>query len=152
MKYININTYDIVENPMVFVVDPRLANIISILNKKGYYTSGCDMSCVEKANVFSIMLNKIFKNNVIDDSLDEKIIKYILMYGSGSMFIIFDKVDNISIPSDFYKLKNGLACDVIPVKQIDGIMYIKTQEELNQEVSEKLKNLTEWANSLPISN
>lgn len=152
MKYININTYDIVENPMVFAVDPRLANIISILNKKGYYTSGCDISCVEKVDVFRIMLNKIFKNNVIDSSLDEETIKSILMYSSGSIFIIFDKKYNLLTPKGFYKFQNGLACDMIPVKQIDSIMHIKTKEELNQEVNEKLKNLTEWANELPNRN
>lgn len=148
-KYIDKKTYDIVENPMIFAVDPRLAPIISLLNKKGYYTSGCDTSCIEKTITFSIMLNKIFKNNVIDDSLDKKRVKYILMYGSGTIFIICDKIDEVSIPAGFYKLKNGLACDIIPVKLIDGLMHIKTKEEINQEVSEKLNNLTVWAKELP---
>ena len=35
-KYIDKTTFDIVEN--VFDVDDDIANSISILNKKGYYT------------------------------------------------------------------------------------------------------------------
>ena len=38
MTYIDAKTFDIVENPSVFEVDNKIAEAISILNKKGYRT------------------------------------------------------------------------------------------------------------------
>ena len=38
-KYIDKKTFEIVDN--VFEVDEDIADIISILNKKGYYTKFC---------------------------------------------------------------------------------------------------------------
>lgn len=148
-KYIDKDTYDIIEKPNVFAVDSRTSDIISILNKKGYYTNICDISCVEKVEVFINLLNKIFENGPIDDRIDKEILEYILNHGSGSIFIVSDEFADVEEPVGFYKFKNGLAYDVKPIKFIGDQMYVKTKDELFGEIMEILNILKKWSNSLP---
>ena len=77
-KYINSKTFEIIDD--VFEVDEDIAEAISILNKKGYYTKYCCSGHVKdprlyesyplekvenkKWNIDTVLINKIMLQNV----------------------------------------------------------------------------------------
>ena len=152
-KYINKETFEIVDN--VFEVDEGIAQTISILNKKGYYTKYC-CSGHEKDprlyELYNVKNNDDFelKNlgyivNKNDDNYD-----IIMPYTDTSVYIMFDSYyvfDNL--PEGFYRFN-----DVTISKEIDYYNDGKRRDwsDIGKEIKDSNDELLRWAISLPNNN
>ena len=72
-KYINKETFEIVDN--IFEVDEDIAETISILNKKGYYTKYCCSGHVKDPRLYelyNVKNNENFKFKKLGNIINEE--------------------------------------------------------------------------------
>ena len=154
-KYINKNTFEIVDN--IFEVDEYIADTISVLNKKGYYTLYCcsghsrDPRLYEK---YHIEKTDDCNYNTIDAYVvDENTNSYNLLkaYTDTEIYIMFNKDYKFNnLPYEFYKDDNNII-------RSNKINYYNGNKRKNwNDIDKEIKNLNnillDWAKKLPSLN
>lgn len=152
-KYINTKTFDIIDN--VFEVDEDIAESISLLNKKGYYTRYSCSGHVKDPRMYEMY--KVNKSGEFDDKdlgfivEDNKDYYQILMPNRyTSIYVMFDKKYKFDNLPDVF---NILDEEVTTIYK--DIMYYennikKNSNDIESEIKKFNIKLLEWVKSLPI--
>lgn len=152
-KYLSSETFEVIDN--IIEVDEDIAETISVLNKKGYYTKFCCSGHAKDPRLYE-MYNK--KNNVEyeDSHLGYIINKYedsydILMpYTFTAVYIMFsDNYNFENLPNGFYKVDDD-TIEMIIEYYSNG--QRKKWNDIDKEIKEANKILLNWALALPESN
>ena len=127
-------TFDYIDKENIYVVEKDMAEIIRILNKKGYKT------VIETSGIFEVY--PIYKS-IIND----KIKKYQAFLDIGISF--YDKYYFDTLPDKFIMsaTEKGMRCKINYFK--DDSNELISEEILENERKECLKLLQEWAEKLP---
>lgn len=152
-KYINTKTFEIVDD--VFEVDNDIAEIISLLNKKGYYTRYSCSGHVKDPRIYEMY--KIKKDEEFDDKTIGYLVKdskdgyeILMPYRYTSVYIMFDK------KYEFDKLPNGFYISYDEVTTIyKDVMYYnngikKKSNDIQIEIDKANNELLEWVKTLPM--
>ena len=147
-KYIDKTTFDIVEN--VFDVDDDIANSISILNKKGYYTQYSCSGHVKDPRLYEKYI--IDKNNqeICIDSyiVEENTKEYTVLkpYTYTQIYIKFiEDYKFKNLPKEFSK-EDRIIYKTIKFYNDQGK---KKSSVIEREIKESNNHLFEWAQDLP---
>jgi len=124
LRYIDLKTYEILDNPVGYIpCDKEISDIIALLNKKGYITKS---SCAGH--------NHISYNNGIE------------ILGE-STYIVFDKnYDFSNLPEEF-TYENGHLYKLVDYYD-DASTNRKTSKEIENELNNNWNSLRNWANKL----
>lgn len=152
-KYINTKTFDIIDN--VFEVDEDIAESISLLNKKGYYTRYSCLGHVKDPRMYEMY--KVNKSGEFDDKdlgfivEDNKDYYQILMPNRyTSIYVMFDKkykFDNL--PDVFYTLDEEVTTIYKDIMYYENNIK-KNSNDIESEIKKFNIKLLEWVKSLPI--
>ena len=150
-KYINKETFEIVDN--VFEVDGDIAQVISILNKKGYHTKYCCSGHAKDSRLYELYN---VKNN---DDFEFKNLGYIVNQEKSnydiimpsiytSVYIMFESNYNFdNLPEGFNKVDNDNVDDCVISKEIcyykDGKR--KDWNVIDKEIKDANDKLLKWA-------
>lgn len=145
-KYIDKNTFEAIDN--VFEVDEEIAEVISILNKKGYYTEYCCGGHIKDPRIYEMY--RLDRNDeevklgyVVNEDGDK--VNVLLPQTFAGIYIKFkDKIDYL-IPEGFNKYEEYIIDKVIDFYR-DGIK--KSFNEIDKELADAHNVLLEWAKSL----
>lgn len=132
-KYIDIKTFDIIDD--VFEVDEYIAEAISILNKKGYYTKYCCsghtfddgryITFTFDVPYYDGYLSEAFLDDSIKlDDFINKLEFVSALNDGGSKLYMYNKVNEMFGDEDFYTLVcNSYAGikDIFVAKNIDSL-------------------------------
>lgn len=145
-KYIDKNTFEVIDN--VFEVDEEIAEVISILNKKGYYTEYCCGGHIKDPRIYEMYKldkdDEDIKLGYVVNEDDEKV-NVLLPQTFVGIYIKFkDKIDYL-IPEGFNKYEEYIIDKVIDFYK-DGIK--KSFNEISKELDDAHNVLLEWAKSL----
>lgn len=154
-KYIDTNTFEIIDN--IIEVDEDIAETISILNKKGYYTMFCCSGHLKDPRLYEMYHRK---NDIEYDDIDfgyivnkdENSFEVLMPYTFTSVYIMFKENYNFNfLPNGFYIVDesdvNNYTIEKIIEYYNDGIR--KSWSEINKEIKDINNNLLEWAKELP---
>lgn len=153
-KYINKKTFEIVDN--VFEVDEDIAQTISILNKKGYYTKYCCSGHAKDSRLYELYNVKNdqdfeFKNFGYIINQEKSNYDIIMPSIYTSVYIMFLSNYNFgSLPEGFNKADSDNIDDYVISKQI---CYYKDRKRknlniINKEIKDANDKLLKWAISL----
>lgn len=148
-KYIDKKTFEIVDN--VFEVDEDIADTISILNKRGYYTKFCCSGHIKDPRIYEIYENESIlenKDNKIGYmvNIKENTCDILMPYTETLIYIMFDKDYNFkTLPNGFKKEENTIE-KFINYYDVDKR---KKSNDIDKEIKEANKILYEWAYKLP---
>lgn len=151
-KYIDNKTFDIIDN--VFEVDEDIAEAISILNKKGYYTKFCCSGHVKEPRLYEMYNRKnniLYKDSYLGHVVNKNDDNYdILMpYTFTAAYITFsDKYNFDYLPVGFTKV-DGFTIERIIEYYNNGKR--KSSNYIDKEIKEVNRLLLSWANSLPLN-
>ena len=148
---LNSKTFDIEESEDIIPIDEQLAKIISVLNKKGYYTEMCSSAKISKPFLMGAIIHELVEEELleINDDTRDKIKNIIKRYDYESTLIIFKEeygFDNL--PNGFQLFGKILSYNLFALEDSEDIR-IKTLIELDKEHNNSLKLLDEWINKLP---
>ncbi|MBQ9072768.1 MAG: hypothetical protein IJY25_06390 [Bacilli bacterium] len=148
-KYIDKNTFEIVDN--VFEVDEDIAETISILNKKGYYTLYSCSGHVKDPRLYEkYIVQKNDGDNLIDSYIvdkEQKSYSVLKPYTFTVVYIKFDKDYKFNnLPNGFTKKDDNIIEKII--NYYDNGKKIKS-DVIDQEINFSNKILLEWAKKLP---
>ena len=147
---LNSETFEIQEDNKFIAVDSRLARAISTLNKKGYYV---DMFSVAKiSNPFKIsdVIHNLIEEKVLDiNNHNDKIKKAIKYAASESTMIVFKDSYKFNELPDGYKIHDNRIVYYLTILNDTETISFKSLVELDHELDKSLKDLEEWAESLP---
>lgn len=138
---LDIKTNEYVKNANYHIFPKSMAEIIKILNKKGYKIIKLTPADVNEYHVFSIL--DIAEKNI----LNEKVLKNICY---TYILIQFDnKCSFENTPEEFYWSKdfNTFTCNINYYDE--NPFRLKSLEDLNKEIKEKYNILEKWAENLP---
>lgn len=157
-KYIDKETFEIVDN--IFEIDEDIAETISVLNKKGYYTKYCCSGHVTNPRLYELY------NVKNDDEFELKNLGYIVNKKDDnydiimpsiytSVYIMFNTNYNFNnLPQGFHKVDNDSIEDYVISMEIyyycDGKR--KDWNDIYKEIKDANDKLFKWANSLPNNN
>lgn len=154
-KYINSETFEIIDN--VFEVDEDIAETISLLNKKGYYTKYCCSGHAKDPRIYelyNVKNNDNFELKNLGYVVNQKTDTYDILMPCTytSIYIMFDTNYNFNnLPSGFYKVDNDNVDDYVISMEIcyynDGKR--KDWNDIDKEIKKANEKLLEWAISLP---
>lgn len=136
-------TFDYIDKENIYVVEKDMAEIIRILNKKGYKT------VIETSGIFEGY--PIYKAIIKDDYIvNDKIKKYQAFLDIGISF--YDKYYFNTLPDKFIMsaTEKDLRCKIYYFKDDSNILV--SEEELESERKQCLKSLKDWAEKLPNRN
>lgn len=152
-KYIDTKTFNIVNN--VFEVDKDIAESISLLNKKGYYTrhscSGHDkdprmyeMYRVKKSDEFDDKnLGFIVKDNKDDYEI-------LMPNRYTSIYVMFDKKYEFkNLPIGFYTLNDEVTTIYKDIMYYENNIK-KKSNDIQSEIDKSNLELLEWVKTLPM--
>lgn len=154
-KYIDLENYNILNKLNFFEVDPLIANIISILNKKGYETkASCEShyktEFVENFVADIEFLDEVKSNNhYIVRNIRKKDFEYAGEICGDSIYILFSKL------YDFNNLPDGFHLSDDKLQLSHDIYYYNENDEriskieFEKDKNKHLKFLLEWAKLLP---
>ncbi len=152
-KYIDTKTFDIVNN--VFEVDEKIAESISLLNKKGYYTRYSCSGHVKDPRMYEMY--RVKKSEKFDDKDLGYVVKdneddyEILMPNRyTSIYVMFDKkyeFDNL--PIGFYTLDDEVTTIYKDIMYYENKIK-KKSNDIESEIKKFNIKLLEWVKSLPI--
>ncbi len=140
--------YEIIEDPNLFDVHPRLAKTISILNKKGYCTEKC--SCAKISVPFNLasILMSLKEADLISFEDADKVKNVIKYTDYAETTITFKEKYNFPIlPKGYKQLNNHIFYHLKLLKDSEEIIF-KSLIELDEELDESIKNLEDWAINL----
>ena len=158
-RYIDLNTFEIFDNPKGYIpCDNEIADIIAILNKKGYKTvASCAGHNVIEYSVESEIRNiseldeiKKMSDFKVCDIVDDKIyVKSEII--SASTYIAFEENYIFDeLPNNFIYKDKWLG------KMIDyyneDITSRKSDDDINNELKNNWSVLRKWANGLKYNN
>lgn len=144
-KYIDKDTFEIVDN--VFEVDEEIADIISMLNKKGYYTEYCCSGHIKDPRLYEMYtLDKddedVKLGYIVEDS--DKL-SVLLPQTFAGIYIKFKDKYEFDVPSGFTKYDEYTIDKVIDF-YIDGKK--KSYSEIDKELNDAYNDLRKWVESL----
>ena len=152
---LNSRTFEIGKEKDIIPVDEQLANTLSILNKKGYYTEIFNRARISKTFLVGAIIHDLKEQGLLAVTNQTKdIIKNIIKQSDyESTLIIFKEKYNFDkLPDGFKLIDRDLFYNIEVLKNNDDI-ELKTLVELDKEHRESIKNLEKWAIDLPdISN
>lgn len=153
-KYINKETFEIVDN--VFEVDEDIAQTISILNKKGYYTKYCCSGHVKDPRLYelyNVKNDQDFEFKNFGYIINQEKSNYNILMPSiyTSVYIMFLNNYNFdNLPEGFNKVNGDSTDDYVISKQIcyykDGKR--KDLNIINKEIKDANDKLLKWSLSL----
>ena len=152
-KYIDSNTFEIVDN--VFEVDEDIAEVISVLNKKGYHTKYCCSGHIKDSRLYEMYEKRkisdfedIHLGYIINKNKEE--VDVLMPYTFTAVYVMFDKNYNFAyLPKDFY-ICDGL--DNYTIEKIIDYYFLgvrKKSSEIYDEIKNSNNDLLEWAQNLP---
>lgn len=159
-KFINMDNYEVVSDvPGYIMCDEEIAEIIAILNQKGYVTT---YSCAGhnkngfNPSVFEIPATE--KQFILDNSYalaivyeDEEIIKYVSRFLGDSTYVGFsEKYDFSYIPEGFVCEDDnfGICIRCLNPYFNEDDHSRKSDEEIEEHLKNAREKLYEWAQSL----
>lgn len=148
---INSKTFEIMELNNSFIINQKMGEIISILNKKGYYTKICSLATLSKPILIADLVNKLIDNGLleINNETSKKIKETINKVDFESTLIIFkDKYVFNNLPKGFEIINNDLYYNLKILKNDPQIKF-KTLIELEKENENSLNELKKWSKNLP---
>ena len=154
-KYIDTNTFEIVDN--IIEVDEDIAETISILNKKGYYTNFCCSGHIKDPRLYEMYHRK---NEIEYDDIDlgyivnkdEDSFDILMPYTFTSTYVMFKENYYFNkLPAYFYVVNeskvNNYTIEKI-IEYYDGGIR-KSLSEIDKEIKDTNNVLLEWAKELP---
>ena len=157
---IDRNTFEVTlhaeDHKDVFICDKAIANVVALLNKKGYKTIA---SCsghykIEFYEYLKEDINKLeeYKNNnrIIIKEIRDNDFDYWEEVDKTIMYILFDKIyDFNNLPKGF-KLDNTRekTCIEYTINFYDENDKHRTIKDVTREIEEKSKELEEWVKQL----
>ena len=157
---IDRNTFEVTlhaeDHKDVFICDKAIANVVALLNKKGYNTIA---SCsghykIEYYEYLKEDINKLeeYKNNnrIIIKEIRDNDFDYWEEVDKTIMYILFDKIyDFNNLPKGF-KLDNTRekTCIEYTINFYDKNDKHRTIKDVTREIEEKSKELEEWVKQL----
>ncbi len=148
-EILNKEHFEIIDDPNLFDVEPKLAKTISILNKKGYYTKSC--FCAKLSVPFNLasILMTLKEADLISFNETKKIKKAIKYSDYATTTILFKEKYNFkTLPKGYKQINESIFYNLEGLKESDKIEF-KSLIELDKERDESIKNLEDWANNLP---
>ena len=135
-------TFDYIDKENIYVVEKDMAEIIRILNKKGYKTVSETSGIYEGYPIYKT----IVKDNYI---VNEKLKKYQAFLDIGISFS--DKYYFDTLPDKFIMsaTEKDMRCKIYYFK--DNSNELISEEILENERKKCLKSLQEWSEKLPIN-
>ena len=147
---LNSKTFEIIDNKNYIAVDCKLANIISMLNKKGYFIDMFSTAKISKPYIISDLIHNLIKEKILDiNKYKEKIIKIIKYDDVECTIIAFKKnykFDNL--PNGYKKIDNRLFYYLSVLKNENDFSF-KTIVELDNELNNSINDLATWVLNLP---
>ena len=139
---LNNKTFDYIDKENIYVVEKDMAEIIRILNKKGYKT------VIETSGIFEGY--PIYKTIIEDDYIvNDKLKKYQAFLDIGISFS--DKYYFDTLPNKFIMSATGKDMRRKIYYFEDNSNELISEEILENERKECLKSLQEWVEKLPIN-
>lgn len=151
-KYINNNTYEIINN--VFEVDDLMGETISILNKKGYHTLYCcsghvkDHRLYEKYHLHKDELDGIYDYHIINE--EDDYVDVLIPYQNTFLYIMFDKIYDFKLPKDFRWVDEQTIYSYEISYYEDNKK--RNSNDIQKEIESVNKELLYWTLSLPDNN
>lgn len=152
-KYISTKTYEIINDIDFFEVDDDIAEIVSILNKKGYITNACcsghHNGICHKFEADISLLDKTDDNFTIGKIYKDKF-EYFTGYQETRIYIMFkEKYIFKTLPKDFILEDNNSNVTIIS-KTIsfyeDGML--KSDNVINEELKKAQYDLLSWVKKI----
>ncbi len=152
-KYIDTKTFDIIDN--VFEVDENIAESISLLNKKGYYTRYSCSGHVKDPRMYEMY--RVKKSDEFDDKnlgfivKDNKDDYEILMPNRyTSIYVMFDKKYEFkNLPIGFYTLNDEVTTIYKDIMYYENNIK-KKSNDIQNEIDKSNLELLEWVKTLPM--
>ena len=147
-KFLNNKTFDIEYINDVIPIENEMVDIISILNKKGYYTE------VYSRAKLSYLINNLIDKKLlnIDESNKDKIKEVINQNEYEATIIIFkEEYKFANLPKGFNLIGKDLYYNLSVLKDTEEIKF-KSLSELDEESKNSIKLLKEWVSSLDNNN
>lgn len=148
---INSKTFEIIELENSFIINQKMGEIISILNKKGYYTKICSLASLSKPILIADLVNNFINSGLleINDNTNKKLKEIVGKVDFESTLIIFkNKYLFDDLPKGFKIIDNDLYYNLKILKDCSQIKF-KTLMELENENENSLNELKKWAEKLP---
>lgn len=150
--YVNLNskTFDIEESETLIPVDKQLVKIISVLNKKGYYTEMCSRAKISTSFLIGNLIYDLIEQELLEINCDtkDKIKNVIKQCDYESTLIVFkEEYEFNNLPNGF-QLVGKLLTYHLSILEDGEDIKIKSLLELDKEHNSSLKLLEEWANKL----
>lgn len=157
-RYIDLKTFEVLEDcPLYIHCDKDIADIIAILNKKGYKTkASCaghnkleytiDEYSDDISNLEEIEISTINRITRIDE---EKVYYKAEILGVSTYISFLEKYNFTSIPDGFvYDEKDNLLFKMLYYYLDDDCVTRKSDVDIENELKSNWKALREWALSL----
>lgn len=152
-SYIDRISYEVLDEPTVFVVDKLIAPTISVLNKLGYRTiascEGHDKIIIRSYdNVSDMELYNLYKDNphFILKEMRENDYDYWEEVTGTTIYVAFkENYEFKTIPDGFIKRDNVLSHNLEYYKNESNKR--RSKKEINEEINLYNKILYEWAKS-----
>lgn len=153
-KYINKETFELVNN--IFEVDEDIAQTVSILNKKGYYTKYCCSGHTKDPRLYelcNVKNNDDFEYKTLGYMVNQEKDNYdiIMPYIYTSVYIMFKNNYNFdNLPEGFKKVSNDNVVDYVISKEIYYYENDKRKDwnTIDKEIKNANDKLLKWAISL----
>jgi len=154
-KYINNKTYEIIDNVDFFEVDDDIAEVISILNKKGYFTNACcsghhDGECYKFEADISL-LDETDDNFAIGKVYEDKF-EYFTGYQETRIYIMFkEKYIFKTLPKGFIVEENipdDSRTVISKVIEFYENRSLKSDNVIEEELKNAQNELLLWAKKL----
>lgn len=149
-KFLNNKTFDIKDIDDVIPIENEMADIISILNKKGYYTEVYSRAKLSSLLLISYLINNLIDKKLlnIDESNKDKIKEVINQNDYEATIIIFkEEYIFANLPKGFNLIGKDLYYNLSVLKDTEEIKF-KSLSELDEESKNSIKLLKEWVSSL----
>lgn len=151
--YVNLNskTFDIEESETLIPVDKQLVKIISVLNKKGYYTEMCSRAKISTPFLIGNLIHDLIEQELLEINCDtkDKIKNVIKQCDYESTLIVFkEEYEFYNLPNGFQLVGKLLTYHLSILEDSEDIKT-KSLLELDKEHNSSLKILEEWATKLP---
>lgn len=151
--YVNLNskTFDIEESETLISVDKQLVKIISVLNKKGYYTEMCSRAKISTPFLIGNLIHDLIEQELLEINCEtkDKIKNVIKQCDYESTLIVFkEEYEFNNLPNGFQLVGKLLTYHLSILEDSEDIKT-KSLLELDKEHNSSLKILEEWATKLP---
>lgn len=149
-KFLNNKTFDIEYIDDVIPIENEMVDIISILNKKGYYTEMYSRAKLSSLLLISYLINNLIDKKLlnIDESNKDKIKEVINQNDYEATIIIFkEEYKFANLPKGFNLIGKDLYYNLSILKDTEEIKF-KSLSELDEENKNSIKLLKEWVSSL----